>query len=107
MHTSTGLREMIPDADLLLPKPWSNISLLRVQIINRKNLLRTIKSEEKEIKNIFDVQLKTRLHIEASPNLNFDLLFSSFIVYTCYFSIITGYFSIISTPKINVWCNEF
>ena len=62
MHTSTGLREIIPDADLLLPKPWSNISLLRVQIINRKNLLRTIKSkEEKAIKNIFDVQLKTSL----------------------------------------------
>lgn len=61
MHTSTGLREMIPDADLLLPKPWSNISLLRVQIINRKNLLRiTISKKENAIKNVIDVQLKIR-----------------------------------------------
>ena len=61
MHTSTGLREMIPDADLLLPKPWSNISLLRFQIINRKNLLRiTISKKENAIKNIIDVQLKIR-----------------------------------------------
>ena len=52
---------MIPDADLLLPKPWSNISLLRFQIINRKNLLRiTISKKENAIKNIIDVQLKIR-----------------------------------------------
>ena len=52
---------MIPDADLLLPKPWSNISLLRFQIINRKNLLRiTISKKENAIKNVIDVQLKIR-----------------------------------------------
>lgn len=69
MHTSTGLREMIPDADLLLPKPWSNISLLRVQIINRKNLLRiTISKKENAIKNIIDVQLKIRKQSKKKCN---------------------------------------
>lgn len=69
MHTSTGLREMIPDADLLLPKPWSNISLLRFQIINRKNLLRiTISKKENAIKNIIDVQLKIRKRSKKKCN---------------------------------------
>ena len=69
MHTSTGLREMIPDADLLLPKPWSNISLLRFQIINRKNLLRiTISKKENAIKNVIDVQLKIRKQSKKKCN---------------------------------------
>ena len=69
MHTSTGLREMIPDADLLLPKPWSNISFLRVQIINRENLLRiTISKKENAIKNVIDVQLKIRKQSKKKCN---------------------------------------
>lgn len=60
---------MIPDADLLLPKPWSNISLLRFQIINRKNLLRiTISKKENAIKNIIDVQLKIRKRSKKKCN---------------------------------------